>query len=386
MNDPKTPRQIHPQRKNSWRFILWKYLPQLILVLLLVSIALVSLVVKQRKLELEAAKKSTHATEKPLVNTVALKLSPRTMVDAINLPGTIEPWTRLELKAKVSGAIVEVLAREGEQVRAGQVLARIEEEDFRIAVAAARAAYALARSDYARSQSMHKTKVVAQANLEAASAHLQATKAELERAELQLSRCAITAPMDAVIKRLDAKIGAYLSVGDPLAELLNIDKVKAVIGIPESDVDAVRRITTVDLSIPALGNKQLRGSSLFVAPSPDSTAHLFRFEVALDNPQHAILPGMFFRAQIIKRTLAQAIAVPLYAIISRDDEQYVFVVEDNKARKQPVSLGVIEQWQVEVTRGLGPGQEILIEGHREVEDGQPIKLMRVVNDPSQLLP
>jgi membrane fusion protein (multidrug efflux system) len=288
--------------------------------------------------------------------------------------------------AKVSGAIVEVRVREGDRVTAGQVLARIEPDEYRIGLDAARAAYALAQSDYERSKAMHTTKVVPVAEVEAASARLRSTRAEMELAELQLARCTITAPMDAVIKRLDAKVGLYLNVGDPLAELLAIDRVKAVIGIPESDVDAVRRIETVTLTLQGLGNREAVGRRLFVAPSPDSTAHLFRFEAALDNPDHAILPGMFFRARIVKRHIDRALAVPLYAIVSRDNEQYVFVADGETARKQPVKLGVIEQWQVEITQGLRPGDRILLEGHREVEDGQPIKVIRVVTDPDKILP
>jgi membrane fusion protein (multidrug efflux system) len=288
--------------------------------------------------------------------------------------------------AKVSGAIVEVKVREGDSVTTGQVLARIEPDEYRIELDAARATYALAKSEYERSRAMHRTKVVPVAELEAAAARMRSALAEQERAELQLARCTITAPMNAVIKRFDAKVGFYLNVGDPLAELLAIDRVKAVIGIPESDVDAVRRIETVNMTIQALGNREVIGRKLFVAPAPDTTAHLFRFEMGLENADHSILPGMFFRARIVKRHVDQALAVPLYSIVSKDNEQFVFVADGETVRKQPVKLGIIEQWQVEVTDGLRPGDKILLEGHREVEHGQQIKVIRVVTDPDKLLP
>nr|WP_321465715.1 efflux RND transporter periplasmic adaptor subunit [uncultured Desulfobulbus sp.] len=385
MNEsPNHPRL--PPASGARAYLLWKHLPSLVLIGLLASIAGLSLVVKERKAGLEAAKKSAHVSAKKLVNAVLLDLQPRPMADVINLPGTIEPWTRLELMAKVSGAIAEIKVREGDRVSAGQVLARIEPDEYRIALDAARAAYSLAQSDYERSRAMHKTNVVPMAKLDAAAAQLRSTRAEMERAELQLARCTITAPMDAVIKRLEAKVGLYLSVGDPLAELLAIDRVKAVIGIPESDIDAVRRIETVALNLKALGNREVIGTKLFVSPAPENTAHLFRFEAAIDNPDHAILPGMFFRARLVKRHIDQALAVPLYAVVSRNNEQFVYLAEGEKVRKQPVKLGVIQQWQVEVTQGLHPGDRILIEGQREVEDGQPIKVIRVITDPDKLLP
>lgn len=139
--------------------------------------------------------------------------------------------------------------------------------------------------------------------------------------------------MDCVVKRLDAKVGLYLSVGDPLAELLQIDRVKAVVGIPESDIDAVRRLDRVDLSIQALANRQLVGQRHYLAPSPDAGAYLFRLELALDDPDHEVLPGMFFRARLVKQHFPQALVVPLYAIISRGDDRYVFVAEDGTVRK-----------------------------------------------------
>ena len=339
-----------------------------------------------KKERLEQAKKAGRVEERKLVNAVLLDLQPRPIEDVINLPGTIEPWTRLELLAKVSGAIVEVKVREGDAVTTGQILALIEPDDYRVALEAARAAQALAKADYERGRTMHQTKVIPVASLESLAARLQTASAELERAQLQLSRCTITAPMDGVIKRLDAKVGLFLSVGDPLAELLQIDRVKAVVGIPESDVDAIRRLDQVGLSIQALADRALVGRRHYLAPSPDTGAYLFRLELALDNPDHEILPGMFFRARIVKQHIPQALTLPIYAVISRGDEQYVFVAEGETVRKQAVRLGVIEKWQVQITDGLKAGDRVLIEGHREVEEGQGIKVIKVVTDPHGLRP
>ena len=339
-----------------------------------------------KKERLEQAKKAARVEERKLVNAVLLDLQPRPIEDVINLPGTIEPWTRLELLAKVSGAIVEVKVREGDAVTIGQILALIEPDDYRVALEAARAAQALAKADYERGRTMHQTKVIPVASLESLAARLQTASAELERAQLQLSRCTITAPMDGVIKRLDAKVGLFLSVGDPLAELLQIDRVKAVVGIPESDVAAIRRLDQVGLSIQALADRALVGRRHYLAPSPDTGAYLFRLELALDNPDHEILPGMFFRARIVKQHIPQALTLPIYAVISRGDEQYVFVAEGETVRKQAVRLGVIEKWQVQITDGLKAGDRVLIEGHREVEEGQGIKVIKVVTDPHGLRP
>lgn len=381
MNNP-----VLPPSSGKGRLLhsIWKHLPRLVLLALVLLIVLLTVVIGGKKERLEQARKAAQAEQHKQVNAVVLTVHPRPIEDVINLPGTIEPWTRLELLAKVSGAITEVRVREGDAVKAGQILAQIDADDYRIALEAARAAHTLAKADYERGRTMHQTKVIAVASLESLAARLQTAAAELERAQVQLARCAIKAPMDCVVKRLDAKVGLFLNVGDPLAELLQIDQVKAVVGIPESDVDAVRRLDQVTLTVQALANRQMIGRRHFLAPSPDAGAYLFRLELALDNPGHEVLPGMFFRARLVKQRFPQALIVPLYAIISRGEEQYVFVAEGDTARKQPVRLGVIQQWQVQVVDGLKAGEQVLIEGQREVEDGQALKIIKTVNDPDEI--
>lgn len=381
MNNPVLPPS---SGKGRLLYSIWKHLPRLVLLALVLLIVLLTVVIGGKKERLEQARKAAQAEQHKQVNAVVLTVHPRPIEDVINLPGTIEPWTRLELLAKVSGAITEVRVREGEAVKAGQVLAQIDADDYRIALEVARAAHTLAKADYERGRTMHQTKVIAVASLESLAARLQTAAAELERAQVQLARCAIKAPMDCVVKRLDAKVGLFLNVGDPLAELLQIDQVKAVVGIPESDVDAVRRLDQVTLTVQALANRQMIGRRHFLAPSPDAGAYLFRLELAMDNPGHEVLPGMFFRARLVKQRFPQALIVPLYAIISRGEEQYVFVAEGDTARKQPVRLGVIQQWQVQVVDGLKAGEQVLIEGQREVEDGQALKIIKTVNDPEEI--
>jgi membrane fusion protein (multidrug efflux system) len=335
------------------------------------------------KARLAEEKAAAQAQGRKPVNTVLLELQPSVIRDAINLPGMIEPWTRLELLARINGSISEVLVREGSKVAPGQVLARIEEDEYRIALDAARAAHARAKADHERKKIMLRQKTLPVAEAELSEAQLLAAKAALEDAELRLARCTITAPMGGVIRRLDAKVGLYLSVGDPVAEILEIDRVKAVVGIPESDVAAVRAIDEVEVTVQALADRRLLGRKHFLAPSPETLARIYRLELELANDSGDLLPGMFLRARVVKKVVADALVIPIYSVITRNNEQYVFVVRDGVVHKQPVELGIMEQWMIQATEGLKPGDLLVIEGHREVEEGQPVNVLQVVTDPQQ---
>jgi len=80
------------------------------------------------------------------------------------------------------------------------------------------------------------------------------------------------------------------------------------------------------------------------------------------------------------------LAVPLYSIITRNDEQYVYIEEDGVARKRPVTTGIAEKWLVEVVSGLHAGDRVIVEGHRDVEDGRPIQVVRVLSEAGDNLP
>lgn len=363
----------------------WRNLPRLLLLCLVVLFLLLMGRISAERARLAEEKAASPAQGRKPVNTVLLELQPAAIQDAINLPGVIEPWTRLELLARINGTISEVLVQEGNKVTPGQVLARIEEDDYRIALDAVRAAHSRAKADYERKKGMLAKKTLPLAEVELSEAQLLTAKAAMEDAELQLARCTITAPMGGVIRRLDAKVGLFLSVGDPVGEILEIDRVKAVVGIPESDVAAVRNINEVEVEIQALDDRRLVGRRHFLAPSPESVARLYRLELELANPNGDLLPGMFLRAQVVKKVVPDALTIPIYSVITRNNEQYVFVVRDGVVHKQPVVLGIMEKWMIQAAEGLKPGDQLVIEGHREVEEGQPVNVLRVINDPQGMV-
>ena len=367
--------------RGKFVFFFWNNLPRFVLLVMITLIIVLFMTVSDKKSEIQAEQEAAIKKERPPVNTVVMEVTPRAISNKINLPGSVEPWTRLELISKIAGSIEEVLVQEGHSVKEGDIIARIESDDYRIALDRARAAYKLAKADFERDKSVYAKGAIPTAELDARETNMQTAKADLDNATLLYSRCTIKAPINGVIRSLDAKVGLYLGIGDPIGRILQIDKVKAVIGIPESDITAVRNLPTVDLTIQALDNLQIVGKNYFVSPSPETAARLYRIELEIDNPDQRILPGMFVRANIIKQSREDALSIPFYSIISRNDEQYVFIEQDGVVRKQQVQTGIMEQWMVEITDGLKNGDRIVVEGHRDVENDQKVNVGKVINDP-----
>jgi len=357
----------------------------LFLLILVGAIVGLSGTIKAEKERITSEKMAAVATERPPVNVVLLDVTSTTMEDRINLPGIIEPWEKLSVLSKIHGTVIKVAVSEGDKVAKGQVIARIDPEDFRIAVDSARASYELASANYSRLASLFDQEIIAETEIDKINAQVKTSKAALDNAELMLARCTIKAPISGVIRRLDAKEGLLLSVSDPVAEILQVDRVKAVVGIPESDVALVKKIKEVNLTIQALDNREAVGRHHFLANSPENGARLYRLELAIDNEDNLIMPGMFVRAQLVKRRINNAVAVPLFTVIKREDQQFVFVEENGVAKKQPVELGIMEDWLVQITKGLSQGDHVVVEGHRDIADGFKLKTVRVIGDLSEVL-
>lgn len=365
-------------------FFIWNNLPRLVLLAMVILIFMLAGVIKKESALIASEKAAGIKQERPPINAVTLLLQPTTIRDRINLPGNIEAWTNLSLLSKLNGTVDEILVREGQKVKKGDVLARIDDEDYRIAVERAKAAYDLAKAEFERDKAIYAKGVIPTAELDANKTGMDTAKADLENAELQLSRCTITAPMNGMVRKVDAKVGLQLAIGDPIAEILEIERLKAVVGIPESEVSAVRGLDTVDINLQALNNRIISGKVHFLSSSPETAARLFRLELAIDNADGEILPGMFIRADVVKKTVPDAVVVPFYSVISRNNEQYVYIEKGGIAEKKSVKLGIMEKWLVQVTDGVKAGDSLLVEGHRDVEDKQKIKVVKAATDMKEL--
>lgn len=361
------------------------FLPVLVPVALFGAICGLAGTIKDEKEQMAAEKLKIISAERPPVNVAVLELSPVTIEDRINLPGAIEPWQKLSVLSKIEGSVIEMKVAEGDKVVKGQIIARLDPADYKIALNNARADYDLVVANRKRMVQLYAKKIIPVAEMEEVEARVKTSKGRLEKASLLLSRCEIKAPISGVVQRLVAKEGLLLKAFDPIAEILQIDRVKAVIGIPESDVDLVRDIKKVPLTIQALDEKSVTGSFHFLASSPESTARLYRLELAIDNADNRILPGMFIRAQVVKRVIQNTISVPLFSVIRRNKKQFVYLEENGVARQAPVELGIMEDWQVQVRKGISAGSRIVVEGHRSIDKGHKLNVVKVVKDPGEVL-
>lgn len=361
-----------------------RFLPLLVLLILIVLALGLGSRVNNEKSRLLEEKSNAVVQERPPVNVVVQEMAPALLRDRLNLPGMVEPWESLNILAEVRGMVEEVLVEEGDHVKQGDLIARLDTSDYENTINSTRASYNLALTNLKRFSGLHEQEIIAQAEYDSIKAEAASLEADLAIAEMQLKRCYIRSSISGIVNVLPAQNGLYLAVGDPVATVLDIDRVKVIVGIPETDVDAVRKIDRFEVMIEALHEKKISGSKNFLAVAPESQAQVYRLELEVGNKSGEILPGMFARVEIIKNEFPEALTIPLYAVISRDNKHFVFLEEGNVAKLQEVSLGILDGWQIQITEGLAPGQRVIVVGQRSVDADQKLNVVKKVTHPAEI--
>jgi membrane fusion protein (multidrug efflux system) len=372
-------------RKTRILRFIWGIIPWMIVGLVVAFVVIMAARITEKSANLEEAKKAALKKEVPAVRVITLALKPRRLVDAINLPAQVEAYEDVWVKSEVPGQVIDVRVKEGQMVDRGQVLMQLDDRDFRARSARIKANYDLAKLNYDRTEALVKKNLAAPTKLDEIEAQLKDLTAQRNEAELALNRTSITAPLSSLLNEIKANKGDYVGVGDPVAQILEIDPVKVTVGVPESDVAAIFDLEQADVIIEALGKRTVKGKKIFLSRQPRTLARLFDLELKVPNPDGRILPGMFARVELVKRVYNRALAVPLYAVITQGDERFVFIENKGRAEKRKVTLGTLIGWEVHITSGLKAGEKVIVVGHRLLDDGQAVEVIKNVDNPNEIL-
>lgn len=364
---------------------MWGSFPWIMVILFVILSASLGIMLYEKRQKLEYEREHAIKEESSAPKIYTMQVMQKEFKDKINLPAVIESFENLWVKTEVSGQVVNILVEEGQYVDKGQVLVKLDGRDYQLRLESIEANYDLAQLEYKRMSELAEKKIAAVTDLDKINAQLKSLKSQLNEAKLALDRTRIKAPISGRLNEIEAKKGDWMGVDKPVAQILQIGSVKVSVGIPESDVDSVFDLKEADVKIEALGSGTLKGRKIFLSRSPGTMARLYNLELAVPNPDGRILPGMFARVEIVKKTFENAIVIPLYAVITQQNNKFVYVEKNGIVEKRNVQLGLLSGWEIQITDGLKQGDHLVIEGHRVLDSGQKVDVIKMVKDPKEML-
>jgi membrane fusion protein, multidrug efflux system len=313
--------------------------------------------------------------EKQLSKVKVVEVLPVPLTDYLVLPGTVKPYEEIDLAAKSAGTVTWVGSKQGDRIKKGQELLTIDMKSVETQGMEAQVRYEQAQKDYERIKKLYDEQIVSKNQLDTAQTALETAKVAVDSVAVTLDDGSLNSPISGILDQVDIDAGEYVSPGLPVMKIVNIDKVKVELPIPEKDVLYFKKGQKVDIELEdAVGKKQtFTGKIEYVALTADAANRTYPVKVVVANPEHVLRPGMIVRANLVRRQLEQAIAVPFFTVVEDEKSKAVFVVDQkNIARLRPIEYGIFQRGIVEIRNGLNLGDQLIIVGQRNLVDGEKV--------------
>ena len=309
-----------------------------------------------------------------VVKVDVVEVTPGPIQDVLVLPGETEAWQDVIVAADKDGRVEWIGPREGEAVKKGQLLARIDVSALKTVISRAEASAELTRDLYDRRKTLFDRGIVHKEALERAKTDKALAESDLLKAKVEYDRGFPRSPIGGTVNYLHVDEGEFIKRGQPMIELVNVDKIKIHVNVPELDIRYLNKGQTVMVTVDALPDLRLEGKVDFVSFKADPATKTFRVRVLVENTHHEIRPGMIARVAFLKRMIPDALSAPLFALQDKGGERLLFVEEEGIARARTVSIGIIAGDRVQITDGLNPGDHLIVTGQRDVEEGMKVRV------------
>lgn len=320
----------------------------------------------------EASTNDTTQTEERVAQVRTLALEPRTVQDRVSLPADVLPLRRAVLAAEVPGAVESVRADLGQRVGAGSLLTAIDERSLAQRVAETEALLRDAELEFERAENLLSRRAITKAKWISAQTALDVARARLAAAKLDLDKARVSAPWGGSIAARFVEVGDYVTPGTPLFELVDASRVKVRAPARAADVPFLEVGRQVEVRLDAFPNEVFVARIERLGAQLDTASRTLDVEAEIANPDGRLKPGMLARLEVPRRELADALVVPMKAVVDLGESKAVYVVEDGRASRKPVTLGPVVGEEV-VVDGLTPGTRIIVEGLHVVSDGQRVE-------------
>jgi membrane fusion protein (multidrug efflux system) len=309
------------------------------------------------------------------------------IVRRITLPGNVMAYQETTLYAKVAGYLKSISVDKGDAVTEGELLAEIEAPELVADLVKARAEAEAAQLDSKRITEAQKkaSDLVMPQTVDAAIAKADVAVAGVLRIETLRSYAKITAPFSGIITKRwvdpGALIPAATSSSSPksaaVVTLMDFSRVRIDVAIPDTEAPLVRKDLPVKVTVSELPDSTLDGAITRFAYALDESTKTMATEIEIPNLDLALRPGMWASVDIELQRKENALLIPAEALVTEKNKNSVFLVRDGKAQKVAVQCGFDDGVNVEILKGCGPGDAVIIAGKQSVTDEQKVHAVEV---------
>lgn len=317
------------------------------------------------------------------IETVRLVEKPATLP----LSGTVEGLTSSIVSSRFSGQVTQVLVEDGQAVAAGQPLFVLDAVELANALRVARsgvrqtaAKYANDRDEYQRYELLYEKGAYSRQQLESARTKMLASEADYDSAQAnlgsaqkQVDEATVVSPVSGVIAHKQLTRGQNVSAGTQLMTVEQLDAVHVVLQVEQREMAYLSIGDAVEITVDAYPDRTFEGAVDVISPVAGKESRMFCVKIRVENPESLLKPGMFVQAQLRLGAPEQVLSVPRQAVLGEKGVQYVFTVEDGRAKKVRVETGALLGDRVEILSGVREGLTVVTDNLDKLKEGNEVE-------------
>jgi membrane fusion protein, multidrug efflux system len=288
---------------------------------------------------------------------------------------TLEAEQNAQVVARSTGLLQTIRVEEGDTVKKGELLAQLDVEQLALEVAQLEATSNKLAKELERQEALFNRKLGSTDALDRAKFEYQSQLAQFKLAKLKLQYASITAPIDGVVTERLVKTGNLIRENDILFTIINPQSLKAVMHLPEKELNSVKVGQPVLLDVDALNNKIIVGQIERIRPAIDTETGTFKVTAALDNSSNQLKSGMFGKVEVVFEVHTDSLLLEQQALITQDNRSHVFVAKNNKAIQTPVKTGFRQNGVVEIIEGLSDSDQVITTGQQILKHDSDIEIV-----------
>jgi membrane fusion protein (multidrug efflux system) len=293
------------------------------------------------------------------------------VIDQIESVGTARANEAVTITAKQTGIVSRINFREGQNVAAGAALIELDTGERRADLDNLRAQRDEARKKLVRAQQLRNL-TMSEARIDELEAQTRAAEARLRMAEVRLEDQRITAPFNGRLGLRQVSLGALVQPGTVITTLDDISTVKVEFSVPETALSRLRIGLPVKATSPGVENRTFEGEIAIIDTRIDPATRSIRVNARFPNRDESLRPGLFMNVEVVLDRRDNALLIPEEAIVPEGNRHFVFVVDNGRAVRTEVKVGVRQSAQVEIVNGLKPQDSVITRGVQKVRNGQAV--------------
>lgn len=326
-------------------------------------------------LEAELAAKSGPNTASKQVPVSVAPLQPVDFKHYISVQGKLEAKDMVMVSTTMGGQIMHIAVKEGDMVKAGQILATLDRETMEKSIEEVKNALDIATTLYNKQKSLWEQQIGTEVQYLTAKNNKESLEKRLATLRSQLNQLVVKAPYSGVVDEIYAKTGGMAAPGVPLMRLVNLGNMKAKASVPDIYITKVNKGDEVIIHFPDI-DERVKGQISFVAQVVDPLTRSFTVEATFANPGQKYKPNMLAVIEINDQTKKNALVISENLIQNSENGKMVFTAHTENGRKvakaRYINTGLTYNGLIEITQGLQAGDTLITQGYQDLVDGQEI--------------